>query len=177
MRYCEKKVSIVFGILVVLGLVSFCLTGCSFIHVELTNQDETIEQSSEEAESKDEIDQKIMDTMSAYGIIGANDAYLNYTYSVGIFGAEGDKKYIYKQRARKYYFVEITRMMYDSEVERGGHQFDANEVFYSISVESCRYNAKAEYSSEYISYYYHNPRYYLAIVQEDGTYKIIENNI
>ena len=122
------------------------------IKTSLNNQESSYEQIT---------DENILTFLKENNIINSNDIYIAYDRDIGIFGPEGDKRYIYKRENESYYYVEISPLSYTSEGKYWGYTYNANEVFYKIDIQDCNYNEDAEYMDEYISDIFGDISYYI----------------
>ena len=151
------KKSIKIGLIIVI-FITILITAMIFvfsnikIKTSLNNQESSYEQIT---------DENILTFLKENNIINSNDIYITYDRDIGIFGPEGDKRYIYKRENESYYYVEISPLSYTSEGEYWGYTYNANEVFYKIDIQDCNYNEDAEYMDEYISDIFGDISYYI----------------
>lgn len=151
------KKSIKIGLIIVI-FITILITAMIFvfsnikIKTSLNNQESSYEQIT---------DENILTFLKENNIINSNDIYIAYDRDIGIFGPEGDKRYIYKRENESYYYVEISPLSYTSEGEYWGYTYNANEVFYKIDIQDCNYNEDAKYMDEYISDIFGDISYYI----------------
>lgn len=148
------KISLIVFILIVILVIAIILFVFSNIEIKtsLNNQESSDEQIT---------DENIITFLKENNIINSNDIYIAYDRDIGIFGPEGDKRYIYKRENESYYYVEISPLSYTSDGEYWGYTYNANEVFYRIDIQDCNYNEDAEYMDECISDMFGDISYYI----------------
>lgn len=95
-------------------------------------------------------DEDILAFLQSEDVINKNDVYINYDRDIGLFGPEGDKRYIYRRDDMSCYYVEIGQLEFSSHGEFCGYDYKPNEVFYSVIIQDCRYNINAESMDERI---------------------------
>ena len=119
--------------------------------------------------SKEQItDEDIISFLKYNNIINSSDIYINYDRDIGIFGPEGDKKYVYKRENETYYYIEISKLSYTTAGEYSGYNYKADEVFYRIDIQDCDYNEDAKSMDERISEVLGNTSTYIVSGQKNN---------
>lgn len=144
--------------LIVFILIAILIAAIIFVFSNIEIKTSLINQES----SKEQItDEDIISFLKSNNIINLNDIYINYDSDIGLFGPEGNKKYIYAKENGTYYYVEISPLSYTSGGKYLGYAYKANEVFYKIDIQDCNYKEDAEYMDECISDMFGDISYYI----------------
>jgi len=94
--------------------------------------------------------ENIMSFLKEKNAIKSDDIYMGYDRDIGIFGPEGNKKYVYKRSSETYYYIEIMELSYTVEGNYLGYSYKPNEIFYRLDIQDCTYNESAEYMDNVI---------------------------
>ncbi len=129
-------------------LITILIAAIIFI---FSNVEVKISLNKQEPSTTDQItDDDILAFLESVDIINENDVYINYDRDIGLFGPEGNKRYIYRRVDESHYYVEISRLSYSSYREISGYEYKPYEVFYKIYIQDCRYNIYSESMDERI---------------------------
>lgn len=123
--------------------------------------------------AEENFDEDILDFLEASNIINPKDTYKKYDRDIGLFGPEGEKRYVYYRENGSYYYVEINQLFYYGNGEFMGYNYRSGEVFYLISVQDCEYNESAQSMDERITQTIGDVDKYIVSGEKDN-YKIME---
>lgn len=151
------KKSVKIGLLI---LMLFVILALAMIYV-LANIEIKSSLSNQGTNNGQTTDEDILSSLKENNIINSNDIYVAYDRDIGLFGPEGDKRYIYKKDNGTYYYVEISSLSYTDDGEYSGYNYEANEVFYKIDIQDCEYNQAAESMDERILEVHGEISYYI----------------
>ena len=146
--------------IVLIILMLFIILALGMIYV-LTNIEIKSSFSNPDATNEQTTDEDILSSLKENNIINSNDIYVAYDRDIGLFGPEGDKRYIYKKDDGTYYYVKISSLSYTQDGEYNGYNYKANEVFYVIDIQDCEYNQSANYMDERILEVHGEISYYI----------------
>ena len=146
----------VFILIALLGLAIIFVFSNIEIKTSLNNQETGEEQIA---------DEDILSFLKENNIINSSDVYIDYDRDIGLFGPEGNKKYIYERNNGTYYYVEIGKISYTTDGEYSGYTYKAYEVFYRIDIQDCNYD---ETIDERISDVFGNTSNYIVSGQKNN---------
>ncbi len=154
------KISLIVFILIAILVAAIIFVFSNIeIKTSLNNQESSKEQIT---------DEDIISFLKYNNIINSSDIYINYDRDIGLFGPEGNQKYIYERENGTYYYVEIGKCSYTTAGEYLGYNYKADEVFYRIDIQDCDYNEDAEYMDERISEVLGNTSNYIVSGQKNN---------
>jgi hypothetical protein len=130
-------VAVIMAVILVIGVSLFITIKTGFSMILNTEM---------EAEKEQTItDEDILDFLrDEGGLIGEKDTYIRYDRDIGLFGGEGPKRYVFQKASGSYYYVSVTPLRYSGSGDYCGYQYEADEVFYLIKIQSCRINGNAD---------------------------------
>lgn len=151
----KKSIKIGLSVFILIALLGAAIIFV-FSNIEIKTSLNTQKTSEEQI-----VDEDIISFLKENNIINSSDIYTDYDRDIGLWGPEGNKKYIYERNNKTYYYVGIRPLTYTSNGEYMGYNYNANEVFYLIHIQDCEYNPVAKYMDERILEVYGELSYYI----------------
>lgn len=147
------KKSVKISLIVIASIVLTCVMFVAFFAVAISNVDFKFEFNlfNDDPDAEENLDEEVLGFLETSDIIKSEDAYKNYDRDIGLFGPEGDKRYVYYRENGSYYYVEINQLSYTVSGEYSGYSYKPGEVFYLIHIQDCEYNGSAESMDERIT--------------------------
>ena len=142
-------------------LMVMCCVGCVSVK---TSKDDTTQNVTEDSLKDD----NILAFLKTNNVINNDDTYMGVDQDIGIFGKEGNKRYVYKQADNEFYYIEISECHFGNEGEFYGYKYKADETFYFITVMQCNYNDDAEFVSDVVTKVYGEETHYIVSGTDDN---------